>query len=71
MKIDPFALFCFLKKLNSHIIESGVWKGQTTWLIKVLKIQNLFNRYDLSNREVIYDDVNYLNKESPNITGKN
>jgi len=67
MKIDHcFALFCFLKKIKpKHIIESGVWKGQTTWLIKeVLKNSEVFSvDIDLSNREVIYDDVKYLNKD--------
>tara|TARA_Y100000996_G_scaffold104084_1_gene76188 strand:+ start:39 stop:911 length:873 start_codon:yes stop_codon:yes gene_type:complete len=67
MKIDHcFALFCFLKKIKPNIvIESGVWKGQTTWLIKnVLKNSKIFSiDIDFSNREVIYDDVNYLNKD--------
>ena len=67
MKIDHcFALFCFLNKIKpDYIIESGVWKGQTTWLIKrVLKKSKIFSiDIDLSNREVIYDDVKYLNKD--------
>ena len=67
MKIDHcFALFCLLKKIKpSYIIESGVWKGQTTWLIKkILKNSKIYSiDIDLSNREVIFDDVNYLNKD--------
>ncbi len=67
MKIDHcYALFCLLKKIKpKYIIESGVWKGQTTWLIKkVLKNPEVFSiDIDLSNREVIYDEVNYLNKD--------
>ena len=67
MRIDHcFALFCLLNKIKpDHIIESGVWKGQTTWLIKkVLKKSKIFSiDIDLSNREVIYDDVKYLNKD--------
>ena len=75
MKIDHcFALFCLLKKIKpSHIIESGVWKGQTTWLIKkVLKNSKIYSiDIDLSNREVIYDDVNYLNKDITKYNWKN
>ena len=67
MKIDHcFALFCFLKKINpKYVIESGVWKGQTTWLIKeTLKNAKIISiDIDLSNREVIYDDVTYLDKD--------
>tara|TARA_B100001175_G_C19378362_1_gene575295 strand:- start:105 stop:977 length:873 start_codon:yes stop_codon:yes gene_type:complete len=67
MKIDHcFALFCLLKKIKpKYIIESGVWKGQTTWLIKnVLKNSEVFSiDLDLTNREVIYDDVKYLDKD--------
>ena len=36
MKVEHcFALYCFLKKIKpKYVIESGIWKGQTTWLIK-------------------------------------
>ena len=67
MKIDHcFALYCLLKKIKpKYIIESGVWKGQTTWLLKkVLKNSKVFSiDIDFSNRKVIYDDVKYLNKD--------
>jgi|TARA_B100001093_G_scaffold380964_1_gene366461 hypothetical protein len=67
MKIDHcFALFCLLKKIKpKFVIESGVWKGQTTWLIKkVLKNAKIYSiDIDLSNREVNYKDVKYLNKD--------
>ena len=67
MKIDHcYALYCLLKKVKpKYVIESGVWKGQTTWLIKkILKNSEVFSiDIDLSNREVIYDDVKYLNKD--------
>ncbi len=67
MKIDHcFALFCLLKKIKpQYIIESGVWKGQTTWLIKkVLKNSKIFSiDIDFSNREVFYEDVKYLNQD--------
>ena len=67
MKIDHcFALFCLLKKIKpSYIIESGVWKGQTTWLIKnVLKNSKIFSiDIDLSQRDLIYKNVKYLEKD--------
>ena len=67
MKIEHcFALYSFLKKLKpKYVIESGVWKGQTTWLIKeTLKNVKLFSiDIDLSQKEVNYKDVKYLNKD--------
>ena len=66
MKIDHcYALYCLLKKVKpKYVIESGVWKGQTTWLIKkVLKNSEVFSiDIDLSNREVIYDDARVMSK---------
>ena len=67
MKIDHcYALFILLKKLKpKYVIESGVWKGQTTWLIKnVLKNSKVFSiDIDLSQRDLIYKDVKYLEKD--------
>ena len=75
MKIDHcYALFCFLKKIKpKFVIESGIWKGQTTWLIKeTLKNVKIFSiDIDLSNREIIYDDVTYLSKDISNYNWKN
>ncbi len=75
MKIDHcYALFCFLKKIKpKNVIESGIWKGQTTWLIKqTLKNVKIFSiDIDMSNREVIYDDVTYLNKDISNYNWSN
>ena len=36
MRIDHcFAVYCLLKKIKpKNVIESGIWRGQTTWLIK-------------------------------------
>ena len=67
MKIDHcYALFCLLKKIKpKYVIESGVWKGQTTWLIKnVLKNSKIYSiDIDLSQRELIYENVKYLDKD--------
>ncbi len=67
MKIDHcYALFCLLKKIKpKYVIESGVWKGQTTWLIKnVLKNSKIYSiDIDLSQRDLIYNDVKYLEKD--------
>ena len=67
MKIEHcFALYCFLKKIKPQfVIESGVWKGQTTWLIKkTLKKVKLFSiDTDLSKKEINFKDVTYLNKD--------
>ncbi|WP_075485702.1 hypothetical protein [Candidatus Pelagibacter communis] len=67
MRIDHcFAVYCLLKKIKpTNVIESGVWRGQTTWLIRnTLKKANIFSiDIDLSNRKIIYDDVIYYNKD--------
>ena len=64
MRIDHcFAVYCLLKKIKpKNVIESGIWRGQTTWLIKkTLKDVNVFSiDIDLSNRKIIYEDVKYL-----------
>ena len=64
-----FALYCFLRELKpKHIIESGVWRGQTTWLIRKA-IQNI-DLYsidtDLSQKTISFEDVNYLEKDITN-----
>ena len=66
MKIDHcYALFCLLKIQPKYVIESGVWKGQTTWLIKeALKNSKIYSiDIDLSQRDLIYKDVKYLDKD--------
>ena len=67
MKIDHcYALYCLLKKIKpKFVIESGVWKGQTTWLIKqTLRKAKVYSiDLDLTNRSIIYKDVIYLKKD--------
>ena len=67
MRIDHcFAVYCLLKKIKpKNVIESGIWRGQTTWLIKkTLKNANIFSiDIDLSNRKIIYEDVKYLDRD--------
>ena len=70
MKVEHcFALYCLLKKIKpKYVIESGIWKGQTTWLIKkTLKNVKLFSiDIDLSQKEIDFKDVDYLNKDITN-----
>ena len=67
MRIEHcFAVYSLLKKIQPmNVIESGVWRGQTTWLIKnTLKNVNIFSLdLDMSNRKIIYDDVKYFDKD--------
>jgi len=67
MKVEHcFALYCFLKKIKpKYVIESGIWKGQTTWLIKnTLNNVKLYSiDIDLSQKELDIKDVDYLNKD--------
>ena len=63
-----FGLFYILKKLNpKFVIESGVWKGQTTWLIeKTLPKAKIFAiDVKLNKREYISKSKNviYSNKD--------
>ena len=67
MRIEHcYALYSILKKIKPlNIIESGIWRGQTTWLIKkISKKANIFSiDTDLSQRQIILKNVNYLNKD--------
>ena len=61
-----FALYCFLKTLKpKHVIESGIWRGQTTWLIKkTIEDVDLYSiDTDLSQKKISFNDVTYLNKD--------
>tara|TARA_B110000003_G_C16484605_1_gene471088 strand:+ start:118 stop:903 length:786 start_codon:yes stop_codon:yes gene_type:complete len=70
-----FATYFILKKLNpSFIIESGVYKGQSTWLIEnALPTSNILSiDIDLSQREYIskrakYSNVDFKNQDFSNI----
>lgn len=67
MKINHmFALYYLLKKLKPrYVIESGVLKGQGTWLIeKSLPKAKIFAiDIDLNTRKYISKKVKYLNKD--------
>ena len=75
MKVEHcYALYLYLKKINPKtIIESGIWKGQTTWLIKkTIPQAKLFSiDINLDQREFIYKDVTYLSKDISFYTWKN
>ena len=70
-----FATYFILKKLNpSFVIESGVYKGQSTWLIEnALPNSNILSiDIDLSQREYIskkakYSTVDFKNQDFSNI----
>lgn len=59
------------------IVESGIWKGQSTWLLekacpnaKIISIDiNLSNREYISNR-AIYSDKDFSKHDRSNITDK-
>lgn len=61
-----FATWFLLKKLNPKIvIESGIWKGQGTWLIeKTLPEAKVYSiDVNLSHRQWISENVEYFNKD--------
>ena len=57
----------------NYIIESGIWKGQSTWLFeKALPDANIFSiDINLSFRKYISKDVKYLNKDFTQINWSN
>ena len=71
---NMFGLYYFLRKIKPQfIIESGVYKGQTSWLIeKVLPNSKILSLDpDLSNREYISKKIKYSNKDFKNQNFKN
>ena len=61
-----FATYFILKKINpSFVIESGVYKGQSTWLIEntLPNCEILAIDIDLSKRKYISKNVNYSDKD--------
>ena len=61
-----FATYFILKKLNpSYVIESGVYKGQSTWLIEstLPNCDLLSIDIDLTKRQYISKKANYSNKD--------
>lgn len=67
MKVNHmFAFFFILRKLKpNYVIESGVLRGQGTWLIeKALPSTKIFSiDLDLSTRKYISKKVKYLNRD--------
>ena len=60
------ATWFLLKKINpKNVIESGIWKGQGTWLIeKTLPEANVFSLdINLSRREYTSDRVQYFERD--------
>lgn len=61
-----FALYCFLMKLRPEtIIESGVWRGQGTWLIEntLPGVKLYCIDIDLSRRKYISNKATYYDKD--------
>ncbi len=61
-----FATWFMLKNINpKNVVESGIWKGQGTWLIeKTLPEANIYSiDLNLSNREYKSDKVKYFDKD--------
>jgi len=61
-----FATWFLLKKINpKNVIESGIWKGQGTWLIEnILPNANIFSiDLKLSLRKYISNKVKYFDKD--------
>ena len=70
-----FATYYILKKINpSFVIESGVFKGQSTWLIektlpnsKILSIDIDLNQREYISNNVEYSNVDFKNQDFSNI----
>jgi len=65
-----FAIYFILDKINpSSVIESGVWRGQSTWLIEnVLPTSKVFGiDINLSRREYISESAKYFNTDFKDI----
>lgn len=61
-----FATWFMLKKIQpTYVVESGIWKGQSTWLIEqTLPNAKVFSiDLNLPVREYISDKVQYFNKD--------
>lgn len=69
-----FATWFMLKRMApQNIIESGVWKGQGTWLLeKTLPNANIYSiDLNLSIREYVSDKVQYFDKDFSEIDWSN
>jgi hypothetical protein len=62
-----FGLWCFVRELQpSHVVESGVWKGQTTWLIEtaapaaaILSIDPVPQRRQWTSQQARYSQIDF------------
>ena len=62
-----FATYCFLKKIKpAHVIESGVFKGQSTWLIektlpkaKILSIDIDLSKLKYKSKKEKYSTIDF------------
>jgi len=56
---NAFWIYLFVRALNpSLIVESGVWKGHTTWLLSNACPKADLYGFDLNLKKVEYDDLN-------------
>ena len=70
-----FATYFILKKINpSFVIESGVFKGQSTWLIektlpnsKILSIDINLNQREYISKNAKYSNIDFKNQDFSNI----
>lgn len=62
--IHGFYLWYTLKQLKpDYVIESGVWKGQSTWLIRQMCDDVTSFDIDYSNQQYVDDEVVYFDKD--------
>ena len=65
-----FATYCLLKTLNpTFIVESGVWKGQGTWLIRQALPNAHIASFDVDFSNLVYQDekTKYIQADIKNV----
>jgi len=73
-----FATYYFLKKINpKFVVESGVYKGQSTWLIektcpnaKILSIDINLNNLKYKSKKATYSNIDFSKQNFSNIKQK-
>ena len=68
-----FNMYCVLKELNPKlIIESGVWKGQGTWLFEQACPEASIVSFDVNFQNLKYssDNVQYINNDITSVDWK-